>query len=101
MANPFVHVELHTHDLPKARQFYQSLFGWELQDMPMPGGGGSYTMIGVGEGIGGGMMADAGAAAALARLRRRRRCPRQDGAGKNRLAPPCCRTSWRSATSAR
>jgi uncharacterized protein len=57
MANPFVHVELHTKDLPKARQFYQTLFGWELKDMPMPGGG-SYTLIGVGEGVGGGMMAD-------------------------------------------
>jgi len=58
MANPFVHVELHTKDLPKARQFYQTLFGWELTDMPMPGGSGTYTMIGVGEGVGGGMMAD-------------------------------------------
>jgi len=56
MANPFVHVELHTKDLPKARQFYQSLFGWDLQDMPVPGG--TYTMIGVGEGTGGGMMSD-------------------------------------------
>jgi len=55
MANPFVHVELHTKDLPKARKFYQSLFGWDLQDIPMPGGGGSYTMINVGEGTGGGM----------------------------------------------
>lgn len=59
MANPFVHVELHTKDLPKARQFYRSLLGWELKDLPMPGGGGTYTMIGVGEGVGGGMMADA------------------------------------------
>ena len=58
MANPFVHVELHTKDLPKARQFYQKLFDWQLQDMPMPGGGGSYTMINVGEGTGGGMFAD-------------------------------------------
>jgi predicted enzyme related to lactoylglutathione lyase len=62
MANPFVHVELHTKDLPKARQFYQSLFSWELTDTPMPGGSGSYTMIGVGEGVGGGMMADASVA---------------------------------------
>ncbi|HEX6137104.1 MAG TPA: VOC family protein [Casimicrobiaceae bacterium] len=61
MANPFVHVELHTKDLPKARQFYQSLFGWQLQDTPMPGGGGTYTMIDVGEGVGGGMMTDADA----------------------------------------
>jgi uncharacterized protein len=58
MANPFVHVELHTHELPKARQFYQSLFGWELRDVPMPGGGGTYTLISVGDGVGGGMMAD-------------------------------------------
>jgi predicted enzyme related to lactoylglutathione lyase len=55
MANPFVHVELHTGDLGKAKAFYSKLFGWKLEDMPMPGGG-SYTMIGVGEGTGGGMM---------------------------------------------
>jgi len=60
MANPFVHVELHTKDLPKARKFYEGLFGWDLKDMPMPGGG-SYTMIGVGEGVGGGMMNDTSA----------------------------------------
>jgi uncharacterized protein len=58
MANPFVHVELHTKDLAKAKAFYGKLFGWQLQDMPMPGGGGSYTMIGVGDGVGGGMMTD-------------------------------------------
>jgi predicted enzyme related to lactoylglutathione lyase len=57
MANPFVHVDLHTKDLPTARKFYESLFGWELKDMPM-GGGHSYTLIGVGEGTGGGMMSD-------------------------------------------
>jgi hypothetical protein len=55
MANPFVHVELTTHDLPKAKQFYSALFGWQLQDMPMPDGK-SYTMINVGDGTGGGMM---------------------------------------------
>ena len=56
MANPFVHVELNTGDVAKAKQFYGSLFGWELEDMPMPGGGGTYTIIKVGEGTGGGMM---------------------------------------------
>jgi len=61
MSNPFVHVELHTKDLAKAKAFYSKLFGWQLQDMPMPGGGGTYTMIGVGEGVGGGMMANADA----------------------------------------
>ena len=60
MANPFVHVELHTSDLPKAKAFYAGLFGWELQDTPMPGGGGTYTMVNVGEGTGGGMMATDG-----------------------------------------
>jgi predicted enzyme related to lactoylglutathione lyase len=56
MANPFVHVELHTGDVAKAKAFYTKLFGWKLEDMPMPGGG-TYTMIQVGEGTGGGMMA--------------------------------------------
>ena len=55
MPNPFVHVELQTKDLPKAKDFYSKLFDWKLEDMPMPGGQGSYTMISVGEGTGGGM----------------------------------------------
>jgi predicted enzyme related to lactoylglutathione lyase len=54
MANPFVHVELNTTDLDKAKQFYGALFGWQLQDVPV-GPGMIYTMIGVGEGTGGGM----------------------------------------------
>ncbi len=57
MANPFVHVELHTKDLAKAKAFYGKLFGWQLQDTPMPGGG-TYTIISVGDGTGGGMMSD-------------------------------------------
>ena len=55
MANPFVHVELATTDVDKAKSFYQSLFDWKLNDMDM-GGGMTYTMIEVGEGTGGGMM---------------------------------------------
>ena len=54
MANPFVHCELATHDVPKAKSFYGKLFDWKLEDMPMTDG--TYTMIGVGEGTGGGMM---------------------------------------------
>ena len=54
MANPFVHVELNTTDVEKAKTFYSKLFAWKLEDMPMPDG--SYTMINVGEGTGGGMM---------------------------------------------
>ncbi len=55
MANPFVHVELGTTDIDKAKSFYQSLFDWRLNDVEM-GGGMTYTLIQVGEGTGGGMM---------------------------------------------
>jgi uncharacterized protein len=56
MANPFVHVELMSTDVAKAKSFYGKLFDWSLEDMPMPTGDGTYTMIGVGEGTGGGLM---------------------------------------------
>ena len=52
MANPFVHVELNTTDLGKAKAFYGNLFDWKLEDVPNM----AYTMIKVGEGTGGGMM---------------------------------------------
>ena len=54
MPNPFVHVELNTTDLPKAKAFYSQLFDWKLDDIPMPDG--TYTLINVGNGTGGGMM---------------------------------------------
>ena len=54
MANPFVHVELNTTDVGKAKEFYGKLFQWEMEDMQMSSG--SYTMIKVGQGTGGGMM---------------------------------------------
>jgi uncharacterized protein len=55
MPNPFVHVELNTTDVAKAREFYGKLFEWKLEDVPMDKGG-PYTMINVGEGTGGGLM---------------------------------------------
>lgn len=55
MANPFVHVELTTSDVGKAKSFYTALFDWKLEDMEM-GPGFTYTMIGVGDGTGGGIM---------------------------------------------
>jgi predicted enzyme related to lactoylglutathione lyase len=55
MANPFVHVELATTDVAKAKGFYGSLFDWQLDDVDV-GGGMTYTLIRVGEGTGGGMM---------------------------------------------
>ena len=54
MANPFVHVELATTDVAKAKTFYTKLFDWKFEDMPMENG--TYTIISVGEGTGGGMM---------------------------------------------
>lgn len=54
MPNPFVHVELNTTDVAKAKSFYGELFDWQLDDMPM--GPETYTMIGVGgDDVGGGM----------------------------------------------
>ena len=35
MANPFVHVELSTTDIAKAKSFYGQLFSWKFEDMPM------------------------------------------------------------------
>jgi uncharacterized protein len=60
MANPFVHVELQTGDVAKAKDFYRRLFDWKLEDTKvsdsnMPQGF-EYTIIKVGEGVGGGMM---------------------------------------------
>jgi predicted enzyme related to lactoylglutathione lyase len=55
MGNPFVHIELATNDLDKAKSFYGALFDWEMKDEAM-GGGMSYTIIRVGQGTGGGMM---------------------------------------------
>ena len=54
MGNPFCHVELHTQDPGKAKEFYQSLFDWKIEDVPM--GEMTYTMVEVGEGTGGGIM---------------------------------------------
>lgn len=52
MSNPFIHIELQTQDLAKAKTFYATLFDWRLEDVP----GMRYIMIDVGEGTGGGMM---------------------------------------------
>jgi predicted enzyme related to lactoylglutathione lyase len=55
MANAFVHVELNTTDVDKAKAFYGKLFEWTLEDIPM-GDSGAYTLIKVEKGTGGGMM---------------------------------------------
>jgi uncharacterized protein len=38
-------VDLVSTDLEAASGFYTSLFGWEIEDMPMPGGGGVYRFF--------------------------------------------------------
>lgn len=53
MANAFVHMELNTQDLGKAKEFYTKLFDWKLEEMPGPM---EYVLIKPGEGPGGGMM---------------------------------------------
>jgi predicted enzyme related to lactoylglutathione lyase len=53
MGNPFVHVELQTNDVVRAKQFYGALLDWKLEELPPDG---EYTLIQVGEGVGGGMM---------------------------------------------
>jgi bleomycin resistance family protein len=54
MANPFVHVELNTIDVDKAKKFYGTLFDWQMEDVEM-GPTGRYTMIKTG-GTGGGIL---------------------------------------------
>src|SRR5438270_248872 len=54
MANAFVHVELNTTDVDKAKGFYGKLFDWQLEDVDM--GDMTYTMIKTGTGTGGGIM---------------------------------------------
>src|SRR3954470_15724011 len=56
MPNPFIHVELATTSVPKAKAFYAKLFKWKLKDIPNEASGGTYTLIDVGDGTGGGMM---------------------------------------------
>ena len=52
MPNTFVHTELNTTDVEKAKTFYGKLFDWTLQDVPM--GDMTYTVINVdGKSVGG------------------------------------------------
>ncbi|MGA2017945.1 MAG: VOC family protein [Opitutaceae bacterium] len=55
MGNPFVHVELNTNNVARAKKFYRGLFDWKLEDIESSAAG-AYTLIGVGKGTGGGLM---------------------------------------------
>jgi predicted enzyme related to lactoylglutathione lyase len=54
MANAFVHSELNTTDVAKAKGFYAKLFDWTLEDMPIDGM--AYTMVKVGDEVKGGIL---------------------------------------------
>ncbi len=57
---PFVHLELSTPDLAKAKAFYTQLFGWKIDDMDM-GGGMTYSTFKPDTAPGGGMVSMPGA----------------------------------------
>lgn len=54
MPNPFVHVELNTSDVDRAKSFYGSLFQWKFEDITI--GDMPYTMIRTGTGTAGAIM---------------------------------------------
>jgi predicted enzyme related to lactoylglutathione lyase len=49
-----VHLELHTGDLPQARETYAELCGWRAEQIHVPSG--SYTALQLGNGLGGGIV---------------------------------------------
>jgi predicted enzyme related to lactoylglutathione lyase len=53
-ANPVVHLELHTGNLPRACAFYTRLFGWRTETIDM--GCGSYLALGLAGEIEGGVV---------------------------------------------
>jgi predicted enzyme related to lactoylglutathione lyase len=51
---PVVHLELHTRDLPTARDFYARLFGWQPERIETEHG--SYLALGLGGPLGAGVV---------------------------------------------
>jgi predicted enzyme related to lactoylglutathione lyase len=54
IAQPVVHLELHTGNLPRACSFYTQLFGWRAENVETPCG--SYLSLGLGQGLEGGIV---------------------------------------------
>jgi len=54
MTKPVVHLELHTGDLPGAREFYAGLCDWRPEQIAVPSG--SYVALALGGGLGGGIV---------------------------------------------
>jgi predicted enzyme related to lactoylglutathione lyase len=61
MAQPFVHMELNTPDLGKAKDFYGQLCGWSFNDIDMGGPAGVYSVFKPSDGPGGGIYSMQGA----------------------------------------
>src|SRR5882762_5035075 len=61
MSKPFVHLELNTPDLAKAKEFYNKLCGWTYEDFEMGPPAGTYSMFKPSSGPGGGIYTMAGA----------------------------------------
>jgi predicted enzyme related to lactoylglutathione lyase len=54
MTNSVVHLELHTGDLPRARDFYTELCSWRAERIDAREG--SYLALDMGAGVGGGIV---------------------------------------------
>jgi predicted enzyme related to lactoylglutathione lyase len=54
MANPLVHLELHTGDLPRAKAFYTELLGWRPEQIHAREG--TYEALEMGGSLGGGIV---------------------------------------------
>ena len=54
IAQPVVHLELQTHNLPQACAFYTRLFGWQAETIRTASG--SYLWLELGEGVRGGVV---------------------------------------------
>ncbi|MBS1820396.1 MAG: VOC family protein [Acidobacteria bacterium] len=60
MSQPFVHLELNTTDLARAKSFYGELCGWKFDDVDM-GPSGTYSTFKPSSGPGGGIFVMPGA----------------------------------------
>ena len=54
MSNPLVHLELHTGDLARARDFYTELLGWRREQIHAREG--TYEALAMGGAVGGGIV---------------------------------------------
>ena len=80
---PVVHLELHTNDLPSARDLYGELCGWHPDRVDTRHG--SYLALDMGRRLGGGIVESSHRQAAVAALR---------GRSATSPRPPITRSPW-------